>query len=259
MKRPKFGFAPDQPDVRSLKYRTIKCIKMPLRSDLTPGQEPPDPSPHNLPYGDTVDYKTSMLIYWLDEQELTYSEAARLYRLKFRGETASDDTLRKKHIDTLQSLAMKYGLRPEDDVEKPGKKVLRRGQQSGRRYSSIGSRNFDTTAATPQVNGDSSTQVHLKRVTQPSASRGFLTACICVWKDTMDASFDQIQQRLASEFGWELGTNTVQKLYYSERTRVYNVHETLGKAIEDELTATGDAAEAVEGRNGAHTTVQRPC
>ncbi|KAF2630130.1 hypothetical protein BU25DRAFT_306413, partial [Macroventuria anomochaeta] len=206
------------------KYRTIKAIKMPTRDDLMPGQDPPEPTPENLPYGDDIDYQLSMLMYWLDEKELTYSESARLYRLKFPGETGTDDTVRKKHYNTLIRLARRHGLRPEEDLGEPGKNVLRRGKQAGHKYNTIGGRVVYAAGGDPLVDG----AARRKRVSEPLAHRGFLKACICVWKDTSDVSFEQIQQRLAEEYNWIMRANTVQKLYYSERARVYDMYGDAG-------------------------------
>jgi hypothetical protein len=63
------------------------------------------------------------------------------------------------------------------------------------------------------------------RSEEPTASRGFLKACICVWKDTSNVSFQGIRDRLADEYKWQLGVNTVQKLYYAERMRVYDAYD----------------------------------
>ena len=230
-KRPKTVSETEWIKIEDFKYRTIKAINMPVRSDLAPHQDPSKPTEDNLPYGDDVDYKTSWVIYWLDEEELTYSETSRLYQLKFPGESGNDDTIRKKHVVTLVRLANKYGLKPEDELAPPGKHVLRRGQQAGHKYNTIGGK---------VVYGDPSTfhedaRVRPKRMAEPLASRGFLKACICVWKDTQDMSFDEIQQRLENKYGWKLRTNTVQNLYYKERPRVYDMYEDTLDAAGKEL------------------------
>lgn len=210
-------------DISDLKYRTMKVINMPPRQDLTPGQEPPEPSPNNLPYGDDIDYPTSMLLYWLDEIGSTYTETARRFRLKFPSETGNDDTVRKRHQSALIKLANKYGLKQEDEIPSVlDKKVLRRGQQAGRKYTKIGGKVVYGATAHPDLAG---TIRPTARNAAPSASRGFLKACICVWKDTSNVSFQGIRDRLADEYQWHLGVNTVQKLYYAERMRVYDAHE----------------------------------
>ena len=43
-------------------------------------------------------------------------------------------------------------------------------------------------------------------------------------------SFNDIQERFEKKYHWKLGVNTVQKLYYSERARVY---DTYGDALKD--------------------------
>lgn len=260
------GFAPGN---IKLPYQTTKSIRMPQRTDLVPGQEPPEPTASNLPYGDTEDYRSSMLIYWLDEKEHTYLDAAKLYRERFPGQTSNDDTIRRMHLRSLQRLARKYGVKSDSEIEEPGKKVLRRGRQAGAKYiRAIGptaaayaasDAQGDATATNghqgrtmapsirPQVNKSPEMQGCLKRTTNPLATRGFQLACIVVWKDSLDVSFEQIQQKLVEEFGWKLGTNTIQKLYYSERGQVYNA---LGAIDEDDESNMGDTEttkEAVEG------------
>jgi hypothetical protein len=209
-------------DISDFKYRTIKVINMPAQPGLTPGQEPPEPSRDNFPYGDDIDYPTSMLLYWLDEEGLTYTETARRFRRKFPSETGNDDTVRKKHQSALIMLANKYGLKPEDEIAVLNKKVLRRGQQAGRKYMKIGGKVVYGATAHPDLAG---TIRPTARSGEPTASRGFLKACICVWKDTSNVSFQGIRDRLTDEYKWQLGVNTVQKLYYAERMRVYDAYD----------------------------------
>lgn len=225
-------------DIVDLKYRTMKVINMPARQDLTPGQEPPEPSPDNLPYGDDIDYPTSMLLYWLDEKGSTYTETARRFRLKFPSETGNDDTVRKKHQSALIKLANRHGLKQEDKIAVLDKKILRRGQQAGRKYTKIGGRVVYGATAHPDLAG---TVRPTARNAVPSASRGFLKACICVWKDTSNVSFQGIRDRLADDYNWHLGANTVQKLYYAERMRVYDAHE--DDAHDDEEADVGEDQE----------------
>ena len=248
-KRPRDGFGPKEIDITDFKYRTIKAIEMPARGDLTPGKDPPEPISENLPYGDDIDYKLSMLMYWLDEKELTYSESARLYRQKFIGETDTDDTIRKKHHLTLIKLARRHGLRPEGELEEPGKNVLRRGKQTGHKYNTIGGRVVYAAGAGPGP--DITGTARRKRVSEPSEHRGFLKACICVWKDTSEVGFEQIQQRLAAEYNWHVGVNTVQKLYYSERPRVYDTYRDTRNDVE-EGPDIEETIEAVEGEDAGH-------
>lgn len=203
---------------------------MPARDDVLPGRDPPEPAPENLPYGDDIDFQTSMLLYWLDEKELTYTECARRFRIKFSGETATNDTIRHRHHSALVKLARKYGLKPENELEEPGKSVTRRGQQAGHRYNTIGNKVVYYGGADPDVAGTS----RGKKVSEPRADREFLKACICVWKDTSDVSFTEIQQRLVREYSWDIGANTVQKLYYQERGRVYNTYNDKSNGAKDE-------------------------
>ncbi|KAH6637550.1 hypothetical protein C7974DRAFT_389726 [Boeremia exigua] len=241
-KRRRDGFEQKDIDIVDFKYRTIKVIRMPTRIDLTPGQDPPEPTPENLPYGDDIDYPSSMLVYWLDEKELTYTESARRYRAMFPGETTTDDTVRKIHHLALLKLARKYGFKHEDEIEEPSRSVLRRGQQAGHKYNTIGGKAVYAAGAGPEIAGT----VRRKRISEPTAHRGFLKACICVWKDTSDVSFEQIQHRLAKEYSWHIGVNTVQKLYYSERGRVYGTYADAG----GKPARAPDAEEIVEATEG---------
>lgn len=162
-----------------------------------------------------------MLIYWLDEKEITYTECARRYRQHFAGETSTDDTIRKRHQSALVKLAKRYGLRPADELEDPGKVILRRGQQAGRKYKTIGGSVVYGASAGAELAGTVRQCKHL----EPTAERGFLQACICVWKDTSNVSYEDIRERLARDYSYYIGTNTVQKLYYSERKRVYDAED----------------------------------
>ena len=229
-KRRRDGFEPKEVYIADFKYRTLKAIQMPARDDVPPGRDPPEPTPENLPYGDDIDFQTSMLLYWLDEKELTYTECARRFRTKFSGETATNDTIRHRHHSALIKLARKYGLKPENELEEPSKSVTRRGQQAGHRYNTIGKKIVYYAGANPDIAATS----RGKKVSEPTADREFLKACICVWKDTSDVSFTEIQQRLAREYSWDIGANTVQKLYYQERGRVYNTYDDKSNGAKDE-------------------------
>lgn len=225
-KRPRTDHDSDKIKIEHFKYRTIKAINMPVQDNLAPSQDTTQLSEGNLPYGDDMDLKTSWIIYWLDEEELTYSETTRLFKQMFPGESANDDTVRKKHMKALEHLANKYGLRPEEDLATPGKNVTRRGQQAGHKFTTIGGKAIYGGHADVDYNG----RVRAKRTAEPLSTRGFLLACLCVWKDTCDMSFNDIQERFEKKYHWKLGVNTVQKLYYSERARVY---DTYGEALRD--------------------------
>lgn len=241
-KAPRDGFGPKQIDVRDFTYRTIKAINMPARSDLTPGQDPPEPTPDSQPYGEDMDYRASMLIWWCDDLELSYSETMRRYRLKFPGDRPiTEDTIRKRHILYVEKLARRHGLKPQDELEEPGGWVRRRGKQAGHKYNTINGVRVYSTAAGPDVAGT----IKRRRVNgEPTQHRGMLKACICVWKDTSGVSFEQIKQRLEHEYNWNIGVNTVQKMYYAERARVYNTYET--DAMPDQQTSINTADEDLE-------------
>ncbi|KAF1929138.1 uncharacterized protein M421DRAFT_37718, partial [Didymella exigua CBS 183.55] len=206
-----------------LKYRTIKAINMPTRNDVTPGRTPPEPTPDSQPYGDDVDYRAGMLIWYCDDLELSYSETVRRYRLKFPDERSiTEDTVRKRHILFIEKLARRFGLKPEDEIEEPGGRVAIRGKQIGHKYNTINGVRVYAAAAGHDVAGT----VRRRRTgNEPTTHRGFLKACICVWKDTSNVSNEEIKQRLQKDYGWNIGANTVNKLYYSERARVYDTYD----------------------------------
>ncbi|KAJ4384749.1 hypothetical protein N0V86_000351 [Didymella sp. IMI 355093] len=220
------GFRPKQVDIRDFKYRTIKAINMPAQTDVIPGQQPPEPTPDSYPYGEDIDYRASMLIWWCDDLEFAYSETVRRYRLKFPDErTITEDTVRKRYMLFLEKLARKYGLKPEDELEEPGGRVAIRGKQLGHKYNTINGVHVYSAAAGHDVAGT----VRRRRAgNEPTQHRGFLKACICVWRDTSNVSFEEIKQRLQKDYGWNIGENTVKKLYYSERARVYDTYNGSG-------------------------------
>lgn len=268
------------PALIDLPYQTMKVINMPARGDLTPGQDLPEPTPDNLPYGDTENHQSSMLLYWLDEQELSYREAFALFNQKFPNETTYYESFRRRHIKTLQRLARKYGLKPASEIELPGPNVLRRGQQAGARYSTIGgsvlepaamqaaSNNSGEHAAVdhhsgttpqlwvqPQANTHPKRQGHGKKARQPLATRGLLLACIVVWKDIEGVSLEQIQERLAGEFDWKLSINTVKKLYYDQRPRIYDVRQTVAdRARQGSWENNTDTIEQAQGATDTEST-----
>lgn len=242
-KAPRDGFGPKQIDMRDFTYRTIKAINMPARSDLTPGQDPPEPTPDRQPYGEDMDYRASMLIWWCDDLELSYSETMRRYRLKFPDErTITEDTIRKRHILYVEKLARRHGLKPQEELEEPGGWVGRRGKQAGHKYNTINGVLVYSAAAGPDV----ARTIKRRRVNgEPTQHRGVLKACICVWKDTSDVSFEQIKQRLEHEYNWNVGVNTVQKMYYAERARVYDTHNETD-AMPDQQASINTADEDLE-------------
>lgn len=232
------GFGPKLIDIRDFKYRTIKSINMPVRTDVIAGQDPPEPTPISHPYGSDIDYRAGMLIWLCDDLELSYSETVRRYRLKFPDEKSiTEDAVRKRHILFLEKLARRYGLKPEHELDEPGRRVAIRGRQIGHKYNTINGVHVYAASAGHDVAGT----VRRRRTSdQLTMHRGFLKACICVWKDTSNASIEEIKQRLQNDYGWNIGVNTVNKLYYSERARVYDTHNTSTASNQEASIETAD-------------------
>jgi hypothetical protein len=67
-----------------------------------------------------------------------------------------------------------------------------------------------------------------------------------VWKDSLGVSYDQIQEKLAEDFDWKLSTTTIQKLYYSERGRVYDTDRTVIECAESDLDGQTTAEKVAE-------------
>ncbi|KAF3004822.1 hypothetical protein E8E13_003925 [Curvularia kusanoi] len=214
-KRPRTGrkltYAQTTAEVAKLAYPSCKAINMPLPQNK--------PTPNSSPFGADIDHQTGMLLYWLDIVEMTYHEATRRYHTMFPREKPSEDTIRKKHHVALAKLKRRYGPKPEDQLEQASRVVARRGQATGRRYDKIKGK----AVYGPADNADAEGSVQHKKIIEPNADRGFLKACICVWKDTSKTTFDAIAQKLRNDYNWHLNASTVQKLYYSERQRVYGM------------------------------------
>lgn len=198
---------------------------MPARTDLTSG-EPPEPKPNSRPYDEDIDYRASFLIWLCDDLELAYSETLRRYKIQFPDErTLTEDTVRKRHILYLEKLAKKYGLKPEAEIGEPGGRVAIRGKQLGHKYNTINGVHVYSVAAGHDVAGTVRRQ---RAGNEPTKHRGFLKACICVWYDTAQASFEEIKLRLQNEYEWNIGVNTVKKHYYAQRARVYDTFNETG-------------------------------
>jgi hypothetical protein len=232
------GFGPKQIDIQDFKYRTIKSINMPAQTDVTPGEQPPQPASDSHPYGEDLDYRASFLIWLCDDLELAYSETVRRYRVQFPDErTITEDTVRKRHILYLEKLARKYGLKPEEEIEEPGGRVAIRGKQIGHKYNTINGVHVYSAAAGHDVAGT----VRRRRAgNEPTEHRGFLKACICVWYDTAKASFEEIKLRLLNDYEWNIGVNTVKKHYYAERARVYDTFNVTGAVGHETFTRNAD-------------------
>ncbi|KAF3049235.1 hypothetical protein E8E11_007835 [Didymella keratinophila] len=232
------GFGPKLVDIQDFKYRTIKSINMPARIDVTPGEPPPEPTPDSYPYDEDIDYRPSYLIWLCDDLELAYSETVRRYKTQFRDErTVTEDTVRKRHILYLEKLARKYGLKPDEEIEEPGGRVAIRGKQVGHQYNTINGVHVYSAAAGHDVAGKPRRR---RTGNEPTKHRGFLKACICVWHDTATASFEEIKLRLENEYGWNIGVNTVQKIFYAERARVYDTFNVTGAVDHETFTRNAD-------------------
>ncbi|KAJ4365913.1 hypothetical protein N0V83_008535 [Neocucurbitaria cava] len=220
----------------NLVYRSIKAIDMPPRIGLVPGKLPPPPEQHNLPFGDTEDYGTSLIIHWCDELEVSYGTAATLYNTTFPNDQITDEAVRKRHIRALQRLAKRYGPKPADQIGPVGQKVLRRGKVRGPRLSGIiaevtnnkssssaaqgeatGSQDHDNTPAISQTE----TVKAGNRFSRKHKSRDFEKACIVVWRDSLKMDFKVIRDKLETEYSWPLGIGTVTKYYFNNLRRVY--------------------------------------
>lgn len=112
----------------SIAFQTIKAINMPPRSTNAKG-EPDPPEEGEYPYGPTEDHKTSMLIYWLDDCEMSYAGVWYFYCMCF--DIVSVETLRRRHLRALIRLEQRYGAKPVDQIGPLGPTVLRRGRTKG--------------------------------------------------------------------------------------------------------------------------------
>jgi hypothetical protein len=77
------------------------------------------------------------------------------------------------------------------------------------------------------------------------ATRGHRLACIFIWEDSLGVDYTTIEKKLADDYGWTLGTRTIQKLYYQERKRVYDTHWTTGDGAGSDMGGTITVKEAV--------------
>lgn len=232
------GFGPKPIDILDFKYRTYKCINMPARTDVTPGEQPPEPAPDSHPYDESIDYRASYLIWLSDDLELAYSETLRRYKAQFQDErTITEDTVRKRHILYLEKLARKYGLKPAEEIKKPGGRVATRGKQVGHQYNTVNGVHVYSADAGHDLAGKPR---KARAGKEPTKHRGFLKACICVWRDTIGASFEEIKLRLEKDYGWNIGANTVKKHYYDQRGQVYDTYNVTGAVDHETFTRNAD-------------------
>ena len=226
-------------------YQTIKAINMPPRAGGVKAQDqiPPAPVQGTFPYGNTEDYKSSMIIYWLDEEEHTYGTTTTLFNKTFPQDKITDNAIRRRHIRALQRLLKRYGAKPIDQIGPVGKNVLRRKKARAPKLSEIVPE-FDQTAAATQSeeHGDVFTSLSTSKIsatpelpltplTTPSDAQGikskaqksreFEKACIVVWRDAEKMDFKAIQDRLEKERNWSLGLKTVEKYYHQALDRVH--------------------------------------
>ncbi|KAF2252423.1 hypothetical protein BU26DRAFT_517054 [Trematosphaeria pertusa] len=230
----------DEEGIIKLPFQTIKSIRMPPRD----GTSPPDPN--SSPYGPTENHQNSMIIYWLDEQDKSYTEATRLFGEMFPRSKAVEEAIRRRHIRALQRLARKYGVKPLEEIQGPiGKNTLRRGKKRALKVSKIdGEANkervkLNITAADPVRNvggvremAAQDTQVAQDDISQPKYARNTASylgqghkviekAAIVVWKDLEGLDFRDIRDRLDDKYHWSLGRGTVEKYYHLTRSKVY--------------------------------------
>lgn len=226
-------------------YQTIKAINMPPRAGGANDQNriPSAPVEGTFPYGNTEDYKSSMIIYWLDEEEHTYGTTTTLFNNAFPDDKITDNAIRRRHIRALQRLLKRYGAKPIDQIGPVGKNVLRRKKARAPKLRDIVPE-FDQTAAATQSeeHGDVSASLSTSKIsatpelpltplTIPSdahgikskaqKSREFEKACIVVWRDAEKMDFKAIRDRLENERNLSLGLKTVEKYYDQALDRVH--------------------------------------
>ncbi|RMZ70544.1 structural constituent of ribosome [Pyrenophora seminiperda CCB06] len=213
------------PSAIGIKYKSIKCINMPPRHGLIPGQPPPTPVPGTAPFGDTEDHRNSMIIHWLDELEYTYVKTTQLYGEMFPTNRITAGALRRRHMRALQRLVQRYGSKDEEQIGVVGKKVQDRGKPRGMRKlvsclndggvvieeeaaSNAKSNMLVADHADPTPNPQlpachsvrSGQQAHRESVNR--RNREFDRACVVVWRDADNMSFNDIRKKLDTERGW---------------------------------------------------------
>jgi hypothetical protein len=208
-----------------LPYQSIKSIHMPPRTSTGPPRE------HDRPYGDTENHQNSMIIYWLDEQDKSYSAAKQLFAEKFPEHKAVEEAIRRRHIRALQRLAKKYGVKQLHEIDGVGKNTLRRGKKRTSRGYSVGTEpspkvanssvkfGQDAAASSPAA-PNFSHMPHAPKYVRDSY-KAIEKAAIVVWRDLDGLDYKNIRKRLEEDYDWSLGNKTVEKYYHLTRPKVY--------------------------------------
>ncbi|KAH8724581.1 hypothetical protein GQ44DRAFT_617797 [Phaeosphaeriaceae sp. PMI808] len=204
-------------------FQSIIAINMPPRPFLVSGQPIPEPDPDHLPFGDTEDYKNSMIIHYMDEHAMSYTAAAAQYNIKFPNEGVTDEAVRKRHIRSLLRLKKKFGLKDPKSIGPVPKLISRRGQKRSRRLIDI--------VATPLP--QSKTKIETRPGSLPTiqsndaipkpklSSHLFEKACIVTWRDADKLEFKEIRNKLEEDFDWSIGLRTIERYYCQTLDRVY--------------------------------------
>ncbi|OAL46233.1 hypothetical protein IQ07DRAFT_590987, partial [Pyrenochaeta sp. DS3sAY3a] len=89
----------------------------------------PIPNEGEYRYGPTEDIRSSTLIYFVDDCEMSYSSAWMFYSMLFDDYIVTIETLRRRHLRSLYRLEKRYGAKPYDQIGPLGPNVLRRGRR----------------------------------------------------------------------------------------------------------------------------------
>jgi len=246
-------------EVQKLPYQSIISMNMPPRNGVVNGVFP-EPDEDNLPFGDTEDYHNSMIIHYVDEQELTYTKAAEVYSAKFPMDVITDEAVRKRHIRSLLRLRQKFGLRDPLSIPRPPSQIVRRGTPRAKKVSSIlpvsGLAGTPGAIATPTVAIKKEPQADEHKGRHSRERRLLEKARIVIWRDGDKLDWNTIQTKLDEEYDWSIGKGTIEKYYYNSLERIYgtggkkekNAEERAkGKEGEEEKRARdGDFAGTVE-------------
>lgn len=252
-----------------LTYNSIKAINMPPRG-LAPGQDPPVPTPRAFLYGDTEDHQNSMIIYWLDDLEHTYSAATILYNKEFPNDRVTDEAVRRRHIRSLERLQKRYGAKPAAQIGVVGRNISRCGRPRAPRLSGIEPEKDFVAPSEEQTEGEGEVSAleETSADTSNSSSKGssakamkqaqrekrnyksheFDKACIVVWHDANNMSFKDIRNKL-EEGGWSLGVPTVKKEYAKARARIWGTTSPEPAAADTEEGEGEDGDMNMEGKS----------